>query len=246
MSVVSTDAPVQTADRVPSSPLVSILHRVMWSCAWDLFIRVVNLAWAGWMLLGQIVGAARLMATSKEQSTALFLTSLGSRLAVIMYLSLLLVAVACRTRPLAKSQGLWSRVMALAGSFIPTFIVLLPRNEEVVLVNLLCFTMFAVGYGLTVYSLTYLNRSFSIMPEARRLVTGGPYRFIRHPVYLFEQIGIVGLFLPYWSIWAALMLAAHMLCQYQRMLGEERVLRQAFPEYQDYARQTARLIPGIF
>lgn len=237
---------MQVATLPPASPLWAFFHRIMWSTSWDLFIRLVNLGWAGWMLLGQIVGAAKILATSTDRSSALFLTSLGSRLAVIMYLSLLLVAVVCRMRPVAKSQGLWSRLMALAGSFIPTFVVLLPRNEEAVLVNLLCFSMFAVGYALTVYSLTFLNRSFSIMPEARRLVTDGPYRFIRHPVYLFEQIGVVGLFLPYWSIWAALMLVAHLFCQYQRMLGEERVLRQAFPEYEQYAQRTARLIPGVF
>lgn len=246
MSVEPVDAIVQTANRGPASALEAWLHRLMWSPGWDLFIRLLNLAWAGWMLLGQIVGALQLLESPKEQGTALFVSAMASRVAVIMYLSMLLVAVVFRMRPVAKSQGLWSRLVALGGTFIPTITLLLPRHDDVLLVNILSFTLFAVGHGLTVYALTYLNRSFSIMPEARRLVTGGPYRFIRHPVYLFEQIAIVGLFLPYWSVWAALMLGAHVFCQFQRMLGEERVLRQAFPEYQDYARQTARLIPGTY
>lgn len=242
----SANAIVQTADRPPASPVDAWLHRVMWSAGWDLFIRMLNMTWAGWMLLGQIVGAYQVLESYPHQRLSVFVTALCARLAVIMYLSLLLVAVTVRTRPVAKSQSLWSRVMALGGTFIPTFVLLLTRNEEMVLLNLLSFTMFAIGHGLTVYALTYLNRSFSIMPEARRLVTGGPYRFIRHPVYLFEEIAIIGLFLPYWSIWAALMLAAHMFCQFQRMLGEERVLREAFPEYREYAQRTARLIPGTF
>ena len=39
------------------------------------------------------------------------------------------------------------------------------------------------AFVLGVYGLLYLRRSLSIIPEARRLVTGGPYRFIRHPLY---------------------------------------------------------------
>ena len=239
---------VQTIDQRPAPPVEAWLHRLMWSPAWDLFVRLANLAWIGWMMLGQIVGLSKIFATQTEHGTPLFITAVAARLAVIMFLSLLMVAVVGRGRPVAKTQGVWSRIAALGGTFIPSFVFVLPRNDEVLLINLVSFTLFAVGFGLTVYALTHLNRSFSIMPEARRLVTGGPYRFVRHPVYLFEQIGIVGLFLPYLysSVWAALMLAAQFFCQFQRMSSEECVLQQTFPDYGEYARRTARLVPGIY
>lgn len=246
MSGDSSAALVQTIDQRPSSPVEAWLHRLMWSPAWDLFVRLTNLAWAGWMMLSNIVGLSKIFATQTEHGTILFITAVAARLAVIMFLSLLMVAVVSRARPLAKTQGVWSRIAALGGSFIPSFVFLLPRNDDVLLINLLSFTLFAVGFGFAVHALTYLNRSFSIMPEARRLVTGGPYRFVRHPVYLFEQIAIVGLFLPYLSGWAALMLAVQFFCQFQRMNSEERLLRQTFPDYGDYARRTARLVPGIY
>jgi len=235
-----------TIDPRPESPLALWLQQVMWSRGWDVAVRLANLAWAGWMMLGQIVGVLNLIETRSAHGPAVFVTAVAARIAVIMFLSLLMVAVVSRARPVAKTQGVWSRLTAMGGSFIPSFLFLLPRNDDVVLVNILSCTLFAVGYGFTVYALAYLNRSFSIMPEARRLVTGGPYRFIRHPVYLFEQIGIVGLFLPYASIWAALMFAAHLFCQFQRMNSEEGVLRRAFPEYADYALRTPRLVPGLY
>jgi len=237
---------VQTIDARPATPLAAWLHQLMWSQGWDVAVRVANLAWAGWMMLGQTVGVLNIIAHRADHGPAVFVTAVAARIAVIMFLSLLMVAVVSRARPLAKTAGLWSRITAMGGSFIPSFVFLLPRNDDVVLVNILSFSLFAVGYGFTVYALAYLNRSFSIMPEARRLVTGGPYRFIRHPVYVFEQIGIVGLFLPYASIWALFMLLAHLYCQFQRMDNEEGVLRRTFPEYADYAARTPRLVPGLY
>lgn len=244
--MASESSLAQTIDRPPASPVEAWVHQMMWSQGWDVTVRLANLAWAGWMMFGQIGGMVLLVQNEAAHGTAAFVTAIAARIAVVMFLSLLMVAVVTRARPVAKTQGLWSRLTAMGGSFIPSFVFLLPRNDDVVLVNILSCTLFAVGYGFTVYALAHLNRSFSIMPEARRLVTGGPYRFIRHPVYLFEQIGVVGLFLPYASIWAVLMLAIHLFCQFQRMNSEEGVLRRAFPEYGDYAQRTPRLIPGLY
>ena len=244
--MASESSLAQTIDRPPASPVEAWVHQMMWSQGWDVTVRLANLAWAGWMMFGQIGGMVLLVQNEAAHGMAAFCTAIAARIAVVMFLSLLMVAVVTRARPVAKTQGLWSRLTAMGGSFIPSFVFLLPRNDDVVLVNILSCTLFAVGYGFTVYALAHLNRSFSIMPEARRLVTGGPYRFIRHPVYLFEQIGVVGLFLPYASIWAVLMLAIHLFCQFQRMNSEEGVLRRAFPEYGDYAQRTPRLIPGLY
>ena len=84
------------------------------------------------------------------------------------------------------------------------------------------------------------------MAETRQLVTAGPYRLVRHPLYLAEQIAIIGVFIQYASVWTALLLAMQIAFQLRRMHNEELVLTASFPEYSAYRQTTARLIPGVY
>jgi protein-S-isoprenylcysteine O-methyltransferase Ste14 len=92
--------------------------------------------------------------------------------------------------------------------------------------------------------LSWLGKAFSIMAEARRLVTHGPYRYVRHPLYVCEEIAVIGIFIQVMSPMALMIFVLHAVCQIRRMLNEERVLQAAFPEYENYARRTPRLIPA--
>jgi len=84
------------------------------------------------------------------------------------------------------------------------------------------------------------------MSEARKLVIGGPYSIVRHPLYLGEQLALVGVALQYMSPVAFALLALQFSFQIYRMGFEEQVLSDAFPEYAAYKARTARLIPGIY
>jgi protein-S-isoprenylcysteine O-methyltransferase Ste14 len=84
------------------------------------------------------------------------------------------------------------------------------------------------------------------MAEARRLVTTGPYRFVRHPLYLFETIASLGILLQFISAYTVLVFVGYMLIQLQRMKNEEAILEKAFPEYKEYRAKTARIIPAIY
>jgi protein-S-isoprenylcysteine O-methyltransferase Ste14 len=92
-------------------------------------------------------------------------------------------------------------------------------------------------------SVLFLGRAFSVLPEARRLVTRGPYAVIRHPVYLGEIGACCGLAVASPSLANTILLAALIAAQSIRMGLEERALSQAFPEYRAYALRTPRLIP---
>ena len=91
-----------------------------------------------------------------------------------------------------------------------------------------------------------LGRSISILPQARRLVTWGPYALVRHPLYLGEIVAIIGVALQYLSTWALLLVGLQFAFQLLRIENEERVLVQVFPEYADYVARTARLVPGVY
>jgi protein-S-isoprenylcysteine O-methyltransferase Ste14 len=88
-----------------------------------------------------------------------------------------------------------------------------------------------------------LGRSFSIIPQARALVTTGPYAIVRHPLYLAEEIAIVGAVVQFYSPAALILLAVHIGLQLMRISFEEELLSQAFPDYGSYAGRTPRLIP---
>jgi protein-S-isoprenylcysteine O-methyltransferase Ste14 len=98
----------------------------------------------------------------------------------------------------------------------------------------------------TIYSLSCLGRSFSIMPQARRLVIDGPYRLVRHPLYAAELVGYLGVFIQYASWTSATLLIIQCCFQICRMFNEEAVLHATFPEYAAYTTRTARVIPGVW
>jgi protein-S-isoprenylcysteine O-methyltransferase Ste14 len=101
------------------------------------------------------------------------------------------------------------------------------------------------GLAYAVWGLAYLRRSFSIIPEARRLVTGGPYAFSRHPVYLGEIVTAIGINLATAGWPSALAVLYFVTCEVLRMRWEEGVLSRAFPnEYPAYARRVPRYAPN--
>lgn len=85
----------------------------------------------------------------------------------------------------------------------------------------------------------------SIPPE--RLVTGGPYRCCRNPMYLGHLIFLAGVALALQSWLAAAVLVAHAAWFDRRVRGDEARLAARFGEaYRDYAARVKRWIPGVF
>jgi protein-S-isoprenylcysteine O-methyltransferase Ste14 len=77
----------------------------------------------------------------------------------------------------------------------------------------------------------YLRWSIPLIGHARHSeVSAGPYRWIRHLLYLWKEIAVVGIVLHYLSLVAVLMLVAHIAIQIWCILyEEEELLRRTFP-----------------
>lgn len=99
---------------------------------------------------------------------------------------------------------------------------------------------------LNVVGLLTLRRAFTIMSEARELIRSGIYRFIRHPLYASHfVIFLVYTLLHFHAVTAALYVA-FVAGQTLRARIEERKLASAFPEYEDYRRNTGMFFPRLW
>jgi protein-S-isoprenylcysteine O-methyltransferase Ste14 len=168
------------------------------------------------------------------------------RLSTITFMIFVAAAVILRTCPSRKASGLEPRISALAGTFMFYGFTMFPRHELASSFEIISTVLILIGSVGAVITLSQLGRSFSIMAETRQLVTSGPYRFVRHPLYLTEEIAVVGVFIQFASVWTAILLVMQIAFQLRRMQNEETVLVASFPKYDAYRRSTVRLIPWIY
>jgi protein-S-isoprenylcysteine O-methyltransferase Ste14 len=116
---------------------------------------------------------------------------------------------------------------------------------------LLALVVFAAGYALFVWAISvnaYFSQIVRLQPERNQaVVSGGPYRFIRHPGYLGAILVEVGvpILLNSWAA-ASISLFTVPLLIYRTFL-EDQALQKELPGYTAYSQQTQfRLIPRIW
>jgi len=84
-----------------------------------------------------------------------------------------------------------------------------------------------------------LGKSFSLTPQATELVTTGLYSRIRHPVYVFAQLMLLGLVLCFWRFQLLLLWVLLLILQIARSHREEKVLEETFGDsYREYREKT--------
>jgi len=141
------------------------------------------------------------------------------------------------------SRRPWDWLVALGGSFAvllvrPTAAAVAPESVGVAL--LLAGTVFEV------YGKVYLGRSFGIVAADRGIVVGGPYRIVRHPIYLGYLVTHVGFLLANWSSRNIAIYIIEYFFQVARVLSEERLLKEDDGYRAYFERVRYRLIPFLF
>jgi protein-S-isoprenylcysteine O-methyltransferase Ste14 len=154
--------------------------------------------------------------------------------------------------PRARDARQWVVVTSLTASFLLAATSFLPagpvlwsaslRADEVGLL------LSVIGATLALAAFVSLGSSFSITPEARTLVVKGPYRFLRHPIYLAELLMIVGVVVGYGRLTMLVGTLSVAGMQIYRIEAEERLLRESFPaSFSDFSARTRfRLIPLVW
>lgn len=160
--------------------------------------------------------------------------------AALAFNLLLIYLIVVRTEPVKRSSGVLPRLCGFAGTFLGVGILhLKPQTLSLPWQISAAALVFAGSLGSAVV-LARLGKSFSIMPEARNLVTSGPYAYARHPLYAMEFLTLIGTAIQFAQPWAALLALGVIVLQLLRTLFEERVLLAAYPEYAGYRARVKR------
>jgi protein-S-isoprenylcysteine O-methyltransferase Ste14 len=220
------------ADLTPSEPVSN--RWVDWAARALLMMIFTALAF---------LGAAKIFYYLPVDSIHKLLVVAAS-VANVLFLSLVAATTLTRLAPVRKSSGIEPRLSALLGSFLCMALVFLPKADLPPILSITSTVLIITGASLSFAVLRWLGKSFSILAEARRLVTEGPYRVVRHPLYICEAIAAIGVMLQVISPLAVLIVLAAGALQYRRMINEEKILNAAFPEYRAYAARTPLVLPA--
>jgi len=114
--------------------------------------------------------------------------------------------------------------------------------------NVVALAIQVAAVGLMIWArVVFGRRSFHAAgnPTEGELVTSGPYRYIRHPIYAavlyFTWAGVLTHLSPETVACGVLEIVGVAM----RVYVEERYLRQRYPEYEEYANRTKRIIPFV-
>lgn len=189
--------------------------------------------------------AATIADIRNAEWTAPWFIEVVATVAALGFMMLIIATTVTRLPPVRTARGIEPRISALIGCFATVTLIAVPRAQAGSQLELVANLVTIIGFGLCIWCLWWLGRSFSIIAQARRLVTTGPYQIARHPLYACETIVLLGIILrnPAWS--TVVVGAIVILFQYRRIINEERVLQAAFPEYDDYARRVPMLVPRV-
>jgi len=105
------------------------------------------------------------------------------------------------------------------------------------------------GYGCTLWCYAAMGNTWRIginRKEKNLLVTRGPYRRVRHPIYLFQVMMLAGVVLLLPTVMSALILLVHLVCVLIKAHDEEAYLRTVHgQEYAEYLSRTGKLLPKL-
>ena len=165
---------------------------------------------------------------------------------VLQHLMVLSIALT-REAPKARDYSLGSSI-AVGVAYIYPYaqVIYLRLSSGYVAWPAAGLALVTLAAGLSLLSLLTIGRIFGVRPALRDLVTSGPYRFVRHPMYLSYVIADIGYNLQESNFVTILFVLVGWASLVYRIEAEERVLSQhaAWPAYLALVRY--RIFPGLW
>jgi protein-S-isoprenylcysteine O-methyltransferase Ste14 len=116
-----------------------------------------------------------------------------------------------------------------------------PALQPTLIVAGLIFVI--IGPIIALWGMMYLGRSFGVFVAVRKVVLRGPYRWVRHPMYLGWVTSYIGLALFSFSAAYWMLVTIHICLYIYRARMEESQLAEHSPVYREHMRRTGFLLP---
>lgn len=239
-------------DRIGHPNFATELGRRLTHVAEQAFARFVPAAILGW--LGVIQSADALRGAGHITANPSWQVAVDV-MREMLYGAFMIGAAAKLSRSSsARSRDCRLRVFvaSMSASFLLVGVGLLPTGPIAWAATVRSFQIglliATAGASFALAALVSLGSDFSILPEARSIVVKGPYRWIRHPIYLAETLMIAGIVLSDPRVTYLIGAVGVVSLQVYRIRVEEQLLSTTFPNsYQMFrARTRYRLLPGVW
>lgn len=165
---------------------------------------------------------------------------------VLQHLMVLGIALT-RPRPKVRDYSLASSIaVGIAYTYPYAQVIYLRWSPGYVVSPPAGLVLVTLAAGLSFVSLLAMGRLFGVRPALRGLVTNGPYRCVRHPMYLSYILADIGYNLQEWNFVTLLLVLVGWMSLVYRIYAEERMVSQhaEWPAYVVCVRY--RLFPGIW
>lgn len=134
--------------------------------------------------------------------------------------------------------------LGLISTFLPLLIVPAPKTDATL--TLVSTLIMLIGIVIHLTAKLILRRSFGVVAANRGVKIEGPYRLVRHPMYLGYMILQFGFLLTGWNTYNVMIIAICWILFVYRMIAEEKILLEDTMYQAFSAKVKYRLIPGIY